>query len=209
MPTASGKATELLSGDLRRMYSCVLSSSARKPLKVGIRDDIMAAHVGHVSAKTVYRLLGWHTAQPAYLAALMKGGPRYGLNGEIAGEVTEMERAWALECLAKRQAQSESRHMLRKERSSLLKDFEASGLRDGEFAQQRGLPLSELQSQLDIARAECAARHQARVKLVAAFEESGLTADEFAAQERIPVSRLARAQMKIRRSALPTSVTDL
>ncbi|CAG0962279.1 hypothetical protein RHDC4_00762 [Rhodocyclaceae bacterium] len=191
-------ATELSVPELRRMYSVVLSTSARRPLKIGIRDDLLAAHPGRISAKTAYQLLGTHTKQPSYLAAIVKGGPRYGLNGEVAGEVTEKERAWAIERLAALRAVSEGAHMVRKERSILLKKYEASGLDEGEFAQQQGIPLSALHSQLDTARTERLARHQARVKLVTALEASGLSMEEFAARERIPVSRLEKAQAKLR-----------
>lgn len=56
------------------------------PLKIGIHDDIV--RLGHPGGD-VGRLLKWWTQRPAYFVAIKAGGPRYNLDGQPEGEVSE------------------------------------------------------------------------------------------------------------------------
>ncbi|HHY1107497.1 TPA: ProQ/FINO family protein [Escherichia coli] len=79
-----------------------------KPLKTGIIRDVLEdaksreLPIGHgvlCGALTSYI----HTTR--YLKAIVAGGPRYGLNGQPCGEVTEEDKSVASELLKRRLAQ--------------------------------------------------------------------------------------------------------
>ena len=69
--------------------------SRRKPLKVGIFGDVMAAIDGAVTRAELGKSLGCYTANPVYLAKLREGAKRVGLDGQPAGEVTTEQADYA------------------------------------------------------------------------------------------------------------------
>jgi ProP effector len=83
----------------------------RRPLKIGIRDDIIAA-VGDAGAPDKLRAaLRRYTRNEIYLSKLRASALRIDLNGQLAGAVTAEEakiaKAWVramVECRAKRRA---------------------------------------------------------------------------------------------------------
>jgi ProP effector len=62
-----------------------------KPLKVGIDEDIVA--LGVLAQAEVNAALGWYTRRVMYLQACTVGSPRYDLNGNPDGVVTEDQAA--------------------------------------------------------------------------------------------------------------------
>ena len=65
----------------------------RKPLKIGIGREL--AGLGLVRPWLVFQALDGYVNHPAYWEALARGGPRYGLDGQPAGEVSEKHMAHA------------------------------------------------------------------------------------------------------------------
>ena len=63
----------------------------RRPLKIGIHNDIVAALDGAVTSAELSRALGAYTANAVYRSRLRAGAVRIGLDGEPAGEVSEDE----------------------------------------------------------------------------------------------------------------------
>jgi hypothetical protein len=63
-------------------------SNPPRPLKVGIHEDLRA--LGHPRRAVALMLREW-TTRRAYQTALIPGAPRFGLDGTVAGEVTEAE----------------------------------------------------------------------------------------------------------------------
>lgn len=75
-------------------------------LKIGIHRDIYALYP-EIPKRTVHSLLSWHTRSWKYLeAASVAGTPRFDLNGNVAGEVTEEEAETARTKLAQRKPRS-------------------------------------------------------------------------------------------------------
>ena len=68
-----------------------IREARRKPLKVGIHLDVMAAIDGAITRAELSRALGCYVANTVYLARLRVGAKRLGLDGAAAGEVTEAE----------------------------------------------------------------------------------------------------------------------
>ena len=71
----------------------------RRPLKVGIHHDILAAGKGAIAAAELALALRRYCANPHYLRACTEGAARIGLDGEPAGSVTADEAAHAAERL--------------------------------------------------------------------------------------------------------------
>ena len=57
----------------------------RRPLKIGIHDDIIAALGGEVTAAEIGVALRHYTGNIGYLHGLRTGAPRVGLDGNTAG----------------------------------------------------------------------------------------------------------------------------
>ncbi len=69
------------------------------PLAIGAGEEIRAARPSHISNADIRAAIAkWVNSKP-YLKALAKGGDRIGLDGEIAGQVTDGEMAGARERL--------------------------------------------------------------------------------------------------------------
>lgn len=80
------------------------SIGARKPLKVGIIEDIRSINDGEKPALMWFRrALAFHTSRKAYLKNLTVGQERVDLAGNFAGMVTEQEKENALSRLSKLQ----------------------------------------------------------------------------------------------------------
>jgi len=73
---------------------------APKPLKIGIREEVIALAGVHpalldVSRMQLRRTMMFYTRRLPYRQAVKAGGPRYGLDGHPAGEVTPDQQAFA------------------------------------------------------------------------------------------------------------------
>jgi hypothetical protein len=79
---------------LRAQFPTVFDADEPRPLAIGIRQPVREA-LGMPSKTQVNYLLTWWTQRPAYLAALVAGGPRYSLDDAEAGEITEDQKARA------------------------------------------------------------------------------------------------------------------
>ena len=65
----------------------------RKPLKVGIHNDVLAALDGAITAKELSVAMRVYCGNRFYLRACIEGAPRIDLKGEVAGSVTAEEAA--------------------------------------------------------------------------------------------------------------------
>ncbi|MFZ1829666.1 MAG: ProQ/FINO family protein [Candidatus Competibacteraceae bacterium] len=73
---------------------------ASKPLKIGLGGELLALVGQHpaladVTRTQVRRAIKFYIGAPAYRKALKRGGPRYDLTGQPAGEVTPEQQALA------------------------------------------------------------------------------------------------------------------
>ena len=81
----------------------VLARDRKRPLKIGIHRDLIAA-IPEVSPKRLRAALGWYAGSWAYLKNMTAGAARIDLNGQSAGEVTAGEAAAAAERWASEKA---------------------------------------------------------------------------------------------------------
>jgi sRNA-binding protein len=81
-------------------FPACFSRSAPQPLKIGLGEELLALAGVHPALAELSRTqLRWalkvYTGALAYRRALAKGGPRYGLDGQPAGEVTPEQQTFA------------------------------------------------------------------------------------------------------------------
>jgi hypothetical protein len=80
----------------------------RQPLKLGIRDDVLAALNGAITLKEAAVALRIYCGNSGYLKACKEGAPRIDLNGEVAGHVSAQEADNAKQRLAQRPRRSKA-----------------------------------------------------------------------------------------------------
>ena len=81
-------------------FPACFSRTVPQPLKIGLGEELLALAGVHpaltdLSRTQLRRALKVYTHSPAYRKALARGGPRYGLDGQPAGEVTPDQQAFA------------------------------------------------------------------------------------------------------------------
>jgi sRNA-binding protein len=80
---------------LADLYPHCFDRMNRRPLKVGICEEVIARHP-ELGRRRIKRLLKNYTQSLAYCSAVKTGTPRIGLNGNVAGEVTLEDEQHAL-----------------------------------------------------------------------------------------------------------------
>jgi ProP effector len=92
-----------------------LFEQRRRPLKVGIWNDIKVVLGGAITDSELTYALRSYTSNRCYLqSCLTAGTPRIDLNGEVAGQVTESEAAHAAERLKLQTAKWKARQQNKK-----------------------------------------------------------------------------------------------
>jgi len=146
---------------LKQAFPALFTGSA-KPLKLRIQVDIQARAPGVFSKQALSSFFRRHTGSTSYLLAVSKATNRFDLDGAPSGEVSDEHRKVALEELARRRGNQESRRALedqqRRNRATLLHDFESTTLTPDNFCALKGIGVDELDGYLATARQEAAER---------------------------------------------------
>ena len=164
-----------------------------RPLKLGIFQELLAAHPEHFQRESLKAALGFHTRSTRYLQSVAAGHKRHDLQGNPGEEVApEHVYLTLLELFRRRQARA--REDLRpKYRAQLMAAYEASGLSRQDYQAKVQNSDADATALLEEAFAE---REQKLAKLEAlrrTFESSGKSADEFADMYGIDKRELAAA----------------
>ena len=69
-------------------------ASKKKPLKIGIRDDISEKFPG-ISKREISRILHHYTQKSLYLRKIKANADRFDLDGNVCGKITKNEAAIA------------------------------------------------------------------------------------------------------------------
>ena len=165
-----------------------------RPLKLGIYQELLAAHPEEFKRDTLKAALGQHTRSTRYLQSVAAGMGRYDLQGAAVDSVSpEHVYLSILELFRRRQMRS--REDLRpKLRAQLLAAFEASGLSRQDYmgrVQNNDLDANAL---LEDALAEVDQKLARQEALLRAFDASGKTLAEFA--EMYGLDRAAHADLQ-------------
>jgi ProP effector len=105
--SAAEAVIELLAERFPKCF--VVYERRRKPLKIGIHHDIMAALDGAITPVELGIALRFYVGNSAYLRGLLKGAWRVDLDGEPVGSITAEQEARAKATIAARLAKRAAR----------------------------------------------------------------------------------------------------
>lgn len=164
-----------------------------RPLKLGIFQELLAAHPEQFQRESLKAALGFHTRSTRYLQSVAAGHKRHDLQGNPGDEVApEHVYLTLLELFRRRQARA--REDLRpKFRAQLMAAYEASGLSRQDYQAKVQNSDADATALLEEAFAEREQKLAKREALRRTFESSGKSADEFAGMYGIDKRELAAA----------------
>jgi len=149
---------------LKQLFPALFGGTP-KPIKLRIQNDIQERAPGVFSKQDLSAFFRRYTGSTAYLIAVSRAKQRFDLDGAPAGELSEEHRKIAADELARRRAlhdeRRETEEQQRRNRATLLRDFETTTLTPANFCALKGISLEELDRYLAVARqeAEERARH--------------------------------------------------
>ena len=163
------------------------------PLKLGIFQELLAAHPADFERASLKAALGTHTRSMRYLQSVAAGKKRHDLQGNAVEDVVpEHVYLSMLELFRRRQARA--REDLRpKFRAQLIQAFEASGLSRQDYQARVQTNDEAATALLEEALAEFDQKQARQDALLKTFEASGKTADEFASMYGLDTRDVARA----------------
>jgi ProP effector len=150
------------------------------PLKVGIFEDLMAAHPDAFSREELKAALGVHARSTRYLEAVASGAKRHDLAGQAVQDIAPEHVHHALMEVFRRR-QSRSKEDLRPWAvTRLVRAIDASQLSREDYMARVSAKDDESLALLDEAFADIGARNAKREALRRAYEASGKGVEEFA-----------------------------
>lgn len=168
------------------------------PLKLGIYQELLAAHPDQFQRDTLKIALGMHTRSSRYLQSVAAGQKRHDLTGAAVDEVApEHVFLSIVELFQRRQARSAD-DLRPKLLAQLLEAFQRSGLSRQDYLACIGTPSEAIQAVLDEALAEVERQRARHTALKKAFEASGKSVEEFSDSLGMRVSEV-QAVLKERR----------
>lgn len=151
------------------------------PLKLGIFQDLLAAHPEQLQRDSLKEALGFHTRSSKYLQSIAAGKPRHDLQGLAVEDVAPEHVCFALLELFRRR-QGRTREDLRpKLRQQLMAAFESSGLSRQDYLARVHTRDAASNALLEEAFGERDQQLARKEALRRAFQGSGKTIEEFAA----------------------------
>jgi ProP effector len=150
------------------------------PLKLGIYQELLAAHPEELPKEALKVALGVHTRSARYLQCVAAGNQRHDLAGAAVDAVAP-EHIYFAQLELFRRRQNRSREDLRpKFRVQAVNTFIASGLSRDEFLAKVRTKDEEANALLDSAFADYDLWLAKQEAMLRAFDASGKTAEEFA-----------------------------
>jgi hypothetical protein len=151
------------------------------PLKLGIYQDLLAAHPEVFSRPELKAALGVHARSTRYLQAVAAGLARHDLNGLAVEPVAPEHQFLAIvELHQRRQARSQE-DLSPKLVANLAACYSHANLSRQDYLARLGTPTALIAASLDQAIEQVEQQRAHQAALVKAFEASGQTLDEFAA----------------------------
>lgn len=150
------------------------------PLKLGVFQELLAAHPEVFKRESLKAALGVHTRSTRYLQSVASGQKRHDLEGKPVDDVApEHVFLSIVELFQRRQARS-TEDLRPKLRNQLLAAFEKSGLTRQDYLARIGTPAEAIQELLDEVLSEVEQQRARRAALRQAFEASGQSVEAFA-----------------------------
>lgn len=189
---ARSRSVQPVLAKLFELYPQLFGADFR-PLKLGIFQELLAAHPEHFQRESLKAALGFHTRSTRYLQCVAAGYKRHDLQGNPVEDVApEHVYLTLLELFRRRQVRA--REDLRpKFRAQLMAAYEASGLSRQDYQAKVQTGDVAATALLEEAFAEREQQLAKREALRRTFESSGKSADEFVDMYGIDRRELAAA----------------
>ncbi|MDM0090097.1 MULTISPECIES: ProQ/FINO family protein [unclassified Variovorax] len=169
------------------------------PLKLGIYQELLAAHGDEFKAEDLKLAVGLHARSTRYLECVAAGHPRHDLQGHPVEPVAPEHIHHAiLEAFRRRQARTKE-DLGPQLRERIMAAIEASGVGREVYAERVRARDDASNAALDDALAELGRQAAKREALVRAFEASGKTEAEFADMYGMDPKEVARTLNRVRR----------
>ncbi len=150
------------------------------PLKIGVFEELVAAHPEALPAAELKVALGLHTRSTRYVEAVASGLPRHDLQGRPVEPVAPEHVHHAILELYKRRSGKDPEQARQRAIAQLAAAIEASGLGREAYRERFNSPDDKVHAMLEEALAVVAQRGARREALQNAFKASGKSVDEFA-----------------------------
>lgn len=170
------------------------------PLKLGIFQELLAAHPEDFERETLKTALGVHTRSTRYLQSVAAGNLRHGLDGKPVEPVAPEHVYLSLLELFRRRQRRAREDLRPKFRAQLMAAFEASGLTRQDYLARLPTNDAHANTLLEEAFAELDEKTARQEALLRAFEASGKTPEEFADMYGMDKRDVVRAVEHKRRS---------
>ncbi len=151
------------------------------PLKLGVFQELLAAHPEQLERASLKAALGVHTRSTPYLQGVAAGRPRYNLQGEAVEAVAPEHVYMALLELFRRRQGRSAQDLRPRLRKQLMAAFELSGLSRQDYRSRVQGNDAQANALLEEAFAESDQRLARQQALLSAFGSSGKSVAEFAA----------------------------
>lgn len=170
-----------------------------RPLKLGIYQELLAAHGDEFKAEDLKLAMGLHARSTRYLECVAAGHPRHDLQGRPVEPVAPEHIHHAiLEVFRRRQGRTQD-DLSGQLRDRIIAAIEASGVGREAYAERVRARDDASNVALDDALAELARQAAKREALMRAFEASGKTEAEFAEMYGMDLKDVAYALARARR----------
>lgn len=150
------------------------------PLKVGIFEDLVAAHPEALPAADLKVALGLHTRSTRYIEAVASGLPRHDLQGKPVQPAAPEHVHHAILELYKRRSGKAPEQARQRAVAQLAAAIEASGLSREDYRERFTSPDDDVHAMMEEALSVVAQKGARREALRNAFKASGKNAAEFA-----------------------------
>ncbi len=150
------------------------------PLKLGVFQELLAAHPDDFKRDTLKAALGVHTRSTRYLQSVAAGLKRHDLQGQPVEEVAPEHVFLSIVELFQRRQARHAEDLRPKLRTQLMAAYDKAGLSRQDYLARIGTPAEEIQAVLDDALAEIDQQRARRTALQKSFEASGKSEEAFA-----------------------------
>lgn len=150
------------------------------PLKLGVFQELLAAHPDDFKRDTLKLALGVHTRSTRYLQSVATGLKRHDLQGQAVEDVAPEHIYLSIVELFQRRQARHPEDLRPKLRTQLVAAYDKAGLSRQDYLARIGTPAPEIQAVLDDALAEIDQQRARRAALQKSFEASGKSEEAFA-----------------------------
>lgn len=181
-PGAARKAPRPVHPLLQKLFELYprLFGARFLPLKIGVFEDLVAAHPEALPPAELKVALGLHTRSTRYIEAVASGLPRHDLQGKPVEPIAPEHVHHAILELYRRRSGRAPDEARRRAVTQLAAAIEASGLGREAYRERFTSPDDDVHAMLEEALSVVAQRGARREALQNAFKASGKTVPEFA-----------------------------